>query len=375
MLSGVIVDGFSYQWLFWLALVVVVGALVATMLWCPSRRSAAPARIDWLGGVVLRGRPRRRCCSAISEGRRSGWGSPAMLGLFAVAWRCSLSPGSWWERARAEPLVDMTMMRAAAVCDHQPDRLPRRLRHVRSFILIPQFVQAPSRPATGSAPRSPRPGSSCCPPRRSCWSRGRSPAGSGPLRLAAAADPRRRWSPSPSSSSPPPTRRLGDLHRERHPRPRHRLRLRLDGEPDRRGRARDPDRRRHRHEHDHAHDRRLAGRPDLRPGSSARACSRRPASRPRAVSPRPSRSPRSRWRSPCWSPSRSRAGSALPTPIWPSPAPAERTRFSVRFPSGAATTFVSPMEASERQQLRPDADARRGGHRAGARRPARDRGD
>ena len=53
VLSGVIVDNLSYEWLFWLALVVVAIALVATHLFVPESPIKTPARIDWSGAALL----------------------------------------------------------------------------------------------------------------------------------------------------------------------------------------------------------------------------------------------------------------------------------------------------------------------------------
>ena len=46
MLSGLIVDHLSYEWIFWLGFVVVVVAIVATHLFVPESPIKSPAKID-----------------------------------------------------------------------------------------------------------------------------------------------------------------------------------------------------------------------------------------------------------------------------------------------------------------------------------------
>ena len=53
MLSGVIVDHLEYEWIFWLALIVVSGAIVAAHRFVPESPVKSPARIDWIGAGLL----------------------------------------------------------------------------------------------------------------------------------------------------------------------------------------------------------------------------------------------------------------------------------------------------------------------------------
>jgi MFS family permease len=49
VLSGVIVDHLSYEWIFWFALAVVALAIVATHLFVPESPVKSPAKVDWAG--------------------------------------------------------------------------------------------------------------------------------------------------------------------------------------------------------------------------------------------------------------------------------------------------------------------------------------
>src|ERR671919_2510190 len=47
VLAGVIVDNLDYTWIFWLSLVVIAAAVVATLFFVPESPVKTPARIDW----------------------------------------------------------------------------------------------------------------------------------------------------------------------------------------------------------------------------------------------------------------------------------------------------------------------------------------
>ena len=55
VLSGVIVDNLSYEWLFWLGVAVVIPATIATHLFVPESPIKSPSRIDWGGAALLSG--------------------------------------------------------------------------------------------------------------------------------------------------------------------------------------------------------------------------------------------------------------------------------------------------------------------------------
>ena len=145
VLSGLIVDNLSYEWLFWLGLVVVAIAIVATHLFVPESPVKVPSRIDW-GGAALLSAGLIALLVAVSEGNAWGWGSARVLVLFAAA---ALLLSAWvrFEHRVPQPLVDMNMMRARAVLTTNLTGLLVGFGMFGSFILIPQFVQMP--PAAG----------------------------------------------------------------------------------------------------------------------------------------------------------------------------------------------------------------------------------
>jgi len=142
ILAGPIVDALSYHWLFWIPLVMVGIAVVATLLFVPESPIKTPGRINWLGAALLSG---WLVCLliAVSEGSNWGWTSGRTLGLFAAgAVLCVL-----WVRneSRArEPLVDMRMMRIRGVWTVNAAAFLVGAGMYSSFVLIPEFVSEPS---------------------------------------------------------------------------------------------------------------------------------------------------------------------------------------------------------------------------------------
>src|SRR6476659_6917561 len=55
VLAGPIVEHLSYHWLFWLPLVLVIVATVATVFFVPESPVKAPGRVNWLGAALLSG--------------------------------------------------------------------------------------------------------------------------------------------------------------------------------------------------------------------------------------------------------------------------------------------------------------------------------
>ena len=141
VLAGPIIDALSFHWLFWIPLVFVVIATIATILFVPESPIKSPGRINWVGAILLSGW--LMCLLvAISEGPVWGWGSPRIVGLFVgavgllVAWIVN-------EQRAAEPLVDMAMMRIRGVWTVNAAAFLVGAGMYSSFILIPQFVETP----------------------------------------------------------------------------------------------------------------------------------------------------------------------------------------------------------------------------------------
>src|SRR5436305_3338589 len=105
IVGGALVDAISWRAVFLVNLPVGLVAIVLTMLFVPESRAPRPRRIDPVGQVlVIVGLA--TLTYAIIEGRRQGWTSPEILGLFAVA-TVSFVTLVFYELHRREPLLEV----------------------------------------------------------------------------------------------------------------------------------------------------------------------------------------------------------------------------------------------------------------------------
>jgi EmrB/QacA subfamily drug resistance transporter len=142
VLSGVIVDHLAYEWIFWVVLPVVAGAVVATHFFIPESPVRAPAKIDW-GGAALLALGLTALLVGVSQGNDWGWESTRVLGLFALG-AAVLATWVRYEYKHPAALVDMRMMRKRAVLNTNITAFLVGFGMFGSFILIPQLVQIPT---------------------------------------------------------------------------------------------------------------------------------------------------------------------------------------------------------------------------------------
>lgn len=149
ILSGVIVDHLSYEWIFWFGLAMTVVAIVTTRLFVPESPIKSPSRIDW-GGAALLSAGLVCLLLAVSEGNDWGWGSVRILALLAGS---AVLLGIWgrFELRTSEPLVDIRLLRRRPVWTTNLVGLLVGFGMFGSFLLIPQFVQAPAEAGYGFA--------------------------------------------------------------------------------------------------------------------------------------------------------------------------------------------------------------------------------
>jgi EmrB/QacA subfamily drug resistance transporter len=141
ILSGVIVDHLSYEWIFWFGLIGAAIATVAVHFFVPESPVKSPAKIDW-GGAALMSLGLATLLLGVSKANDWGWTSAGVLGLFAAA---AVTLVAWvlYERGIAHPLVDMGLMRLRGVWTTNTVALLLGFGMYSSFILIPQLAQAP----------------------------------------------------------------------------------------------------------------------------------------------------------------------------------------------------------------------------------------
>jgi MFS family permease len=147
VVSGFIVENLSYQWIFWIALIVAGLTLLASWRWVPASPIRNPARIDWLGaGLLAAGLA--ALLIAISELETWGWTSGRTLGLLAGS-LILLAIWAVYENGRGDPLVDMRLLRERGVPTTNLSSALMGFGMFAAFIIIPQFVQTPEQTGTG----------------------------------------------------------------------------------------------------------------------------------------------------------------------------------------------------------------------------------
>jgi EmrB/QacA subfamily drug resistance transporter len=110
VVGGALVDSVGWRSIFWINVPVGIAAVVLTALFVPESRAATARALDPIGQllvmVVL-----ATLTYGIIEGPGHGWGSPVIIGCFAVA---VIAAGSLirYERRRPQPLLDMRFFRS-----------------------------------------------------------------------------------------------------------------------------------------------------------------------------------------------------------------------------------------------------------------------
>ena len=129
ILSGVIVDHLSYEWIFWFGLIVIVIAIVATHFFVPESPVKTPARIDWAGAALMSA---GLVCLllGVSEGERLGLGLGGRDRPVRLRRRAARGMGAL-RAARAPAPGRHEADEPARGLDDEPRRPAARLRHVR----------------------------------------------------------------------------------------------------------------------------------------------------------------------------------------------------------------------------------------------------
>src|SRR5215213_889045 len=139
-LSGVIVDNFDLSWLFWISLIALPAALAAHRL-IPRDVTAERTTIDWAGAALLSA-ALAAILLGVTEANSWGWESARTLGLIAgglvllVLW-------TRFEAGRRDPLIDLGILAQRGVATTNLTGFLIGFAMFSSFLLIPQFAQAP----------------------------------------------------------------------------------------------------------------------------------------------------------------------------------------------------------------------------------------
>jgi len=142
VLSGVILEHLDYHWLFWIPLVAVVAAAVATWRFVPESPVRTPGKVNWLAAALMTV-GLSAVLLAISQTTTWGWVSAKTLGLTAFGVLVSMAWIAVEVRSR-EPLIDMAMMRVRGVWTTNSAAFLLGAGLYASFVVFPQFAQLPT---------------------------------------------------------------------------------------------------------------------------------------------------------------------------------------------------------------------------------------
>ncbi len=232
-ISAAVTQNTSWRVLFWGC--AVLSVLIGVLIWrlVPATPAMATGGFDFVGAVGL-GIGLVSLLLAVSKGAVWGWGSPEILGLFAVAVVVLLAWG-WWELRTADPLVNLRLAAGRQVLLTNAASVVVGFSMYAQSLIIPQLLQLPESPVTGWASRCSPWACGCC-----RWFRddgrlargrqvvgGARPEGHAGARCAGHR-PRLRLVDAPAGLDVGPARR--GLHLERRCRPGLRLHARTDHE-------------------------------------------------------------------------------------------------------------------------------------------------
>jgi EmrB/QacA subfamily drug resistance transporter len=110
IVGGALTESIGWRSIFWINIPIGVAAFALAAVFVPESRAARPRRPDPVGQLLVAA-TLGTLTYAIIEGPRHGWGSPEIIGLFAVA-VAALGALLAWEPRRADPLLELRFFRS-----------------------------------------------------------------------------------------------------------------------------------------------------------------------------------------------------------------------------------------------------------------------
>lgn len=140
--GGLIVEHLSWEWLFWMPLVVILLAAYGTWRYVPESPVRVAGRVNWLAATLM-SVGITAVLLAVTETTTWGWTSARTLALFGAGFAVCTA----WivvEIRSSEPLIDMNMMRIRGVWTTNLTAFLLGAGMYASFIVFPQFAQLPT---------------------------------------------------------------------------------------------------------------------------------------------------------------------------------------------------------------------------------------
>jgi EmrB/QacA subfamily drug resistance transporter len=139
VLSGVVVDNFSWRLLFLLGAIPVAVSLVLIDRYVPESPIRSPSKVDVPGALLLSG-ALLSLMLALTEGERWGWGSLRLLGVLALGALLFLLWGVVESRS-SSPMVDLRMLAHPPILLTNIATLISGFALFSCFVLLPAFVE------------------------------------------------------------------------------------------------------------------------------------------------------------------------------------------------------------------------------------------
>jgi EmrB/QacA subfamily drug resistance transporter len=149
--SGIIVDHLSWRWLFVAGAIPVAAVIPLVRRYVPESPVRNPSRLDLPGALLFAG-TLTSLLLGLTKGTEWGWTSPGVLGLGAAAAVLGIT-FVLVERASDHPMVDVRLMARRGVALPNLAALLTGFAMFGTFVLMPQFVQAPYGLPAGTAAR------------------------------------------------------------------------------------------------------------------------------------------------------------------------------------------------------------------------------
>jgi len=111
VVGGLLIASVGWRGIFWVNIPVGVAAIVLTALFVPESKAPHPRRLDAVGQVLVIV-TLASLIYGIIEGPEHGWGSPEIIGCFAL-FAVALATLLVYEPRRREPLLDLRFFRSA----------------------------------------------------------------------------------------------------------------------------------------------------------------------------------------------------------------------------------------------------------------------
>ncbi len=139
VLSGVVVDHFSWRLLFLLGAIPVALSMVLIHRYVPESPVRSPSRVDVPGALLLSG-GLLSLMVALTEGESWGWSSAPVLGLLALSGALFALWGLVEARS-SSPMVDLSMLAHRPVLLTNVATMISGFALFSCFVLLPAFVQ------------------------------------------------------------------------------------------------------------------------------------------------------------------------------------------------------------------------------------------